>query len=336
MTARPRSTRAALTALVALVLLALAATGAPPARATTGGAASATGVDAIASEVDLTVTTTGAIGALQPVIDLLTEDPILRGQTVTRVQVGTPAEPSGTESDAVGPVSVADLVVIEAVTADTARVENETLSARSGVGGANVTLFAYEVLDVGPVTASATTHPTEAPTADAAVTSLSVFGSSVTIPDGEFVDLDLALSTDQVLDLLEEQFPGLSSITRFIGSAISADGAIEVTIGSVHEVDEGTGSARAVGLSAEVGLDLHLELCLPDSDGGCRGSVAISTNATVLDLTLAEAAVERPEALPEPASVNGWVIAAIVVAVAAVGVTIGVIVGTRRARRQGA
>ncbi|WP_154793706.1 hypothetical protein [Occultella kanbiaonis] len=337
MTARPRTARAVGTTVLTLALLVLSlATGATPARATTGGVASATGVYAVASEVDLTITTTGAIGALQPVIDLLTEDPILQGQTITAAQVGTPAETSGTESDAVGPVSVADLVVIEAVTADTERVENETLSAHAGVGGANVTLFSYEVLDVGPVHATATTHPTDPPTADAAVTSLTVFGSPVTIPEGQFVDLSLSLSTAEILELLEEQFPGLSTITQFIGTAVSADGAIDARVGRVGESDDAAGSANAVGLSAEVDLELNLELCLPASGGGCRGSVAISTNATVLDLKLAQAMVERPEALPEPAvSLNGWVIAAIVVVVAAIGVAIGVIVG-RRARRQDA
>src|SRR5699024_1375629 len=90
-----------------LILLATAArlpTGRP------GGTAAATGVHAAAGEVDLTVTTEGAIGGLQPVIDSLTAQPILDGQQLTLAEASTPPEPSGTDGGSVGPASVGQVL----------------------------------------------------------------------------------------------------------------------------------------------------------------------------------------------------------------------------------
>lgn len=291
---------------VVAVLLALAAA-ASPVAASQGGHASATGVTAVAGEVALDVTTSGAIGGLGPMVDRLTAGPVVRGRALDAVTAGTPAEPAGTASDSLGPVELGSLLVVEAVTAGTQRVEDGVLAAEAGVGGGRVTVLGLPVLDVGPVTSRVTTHPDEPPTASTGVSGLEVFGSPVTLPGGREVDLSLALSTDQVLELLEQLAPEVSAVTGLLTRVAGAAGAVDVTVRSVAETDEGTGAAHATGFAAEVSLSLDVRLCVPGLRGeDCTGAVDVAVDARVLDLDLAETAVERPAPV-EVTRAGAWV-----------------------------
>ncbi len=307
---------------VAIVLILLATPG--PAAGSTGGAAAATGVHAAAGEVGLTVTTEGAIGGLQPVIDSLTAQPILDGQQLTLAEASTPPEPSGTDGGSVGPASVGQVLSLEGVTARTDRVEDGNLSATAGIDGAAVRLFGLDVLDVGEVRTEAITHPDREPAATAHVEHLEVFGTPVTVRAGEPLERSLELSTDQVLDALADLVPGLSAVTGFAGRVAGAGGRVDVRLSSDEHTDEATGTASAVGLNALVHLSLDLRLCLPELRGdGCVGQVRIQTDATVLDAQLGHSSVQRPDALERPLGGHAVPLAVLASLLAAVVVYVG-------------
>lgn len=308
--------------VVAVVALLLAlATLAGPATASRGGHAAATGVDAVAGELRLDVTTSGAVESLGPLVDRLTAEPLLPGRRVTAVQAGTPPEPEGQEGDSLGPVELGSVLVVEAVRAETGRQENGVLAAEASVGGGQVELLGLSVLDVGAVTSRATTHADDPPGAGATVSGLEVFGSAVDLPQGEGLDLSLELGTDQVLDLLEDAVPGLSGVTGLLARAAGAGGTVDVTVRSETAADPDTGSARATGLVAEVSVSLHARLCVPELGGdGCVGEVAVAADARVLDLQLAHSEVERPQVV-DP-GVEWWAVALAVIGVAGIAVVV--------------
>ncbi len=272
--------------------------GAPaPAAASTGGAASATGAQAVAGEVGLTITTDGAIGGVQPVIDSLTDTPLLAGQQVVLAQAGTPPEPSGSDGGSIGPSSVGQVLTLEGLTARTERVENAELVATAGLGGASVDILGISVLDVGEVSTRATTHPDQQPTAVARVERLEVFGTATDLRPGEPIEHTLELSTDQALEALTELAPPLSAVTAFAGRVAGAGGRIDVRLASDQHADDESGAAAAVGLSAQVHLTVDLRLCLPELRGeGCVGEVHLQADARVLDAQLSDTQVQRPEA----------------------------------------
>lgn len=277
-----------------LVLLA----GVPaPAAASTGGAASAIGAQAVAGEVELTVTTEGVIGGLQPIIDSFTDEPVLAGQQVVLAQAATPEEPSGADGGSIGPASVGQVLTLEGITSRTERIENGELSATAGIAGASVSVLGMSVLDVGEVSARAAAHPGGEPAAAARVEHLEVFGTAASLRPGDPIEHTLELSTDQALEALTGLVPGLSAVTGFAGRVAGAGGRIDVRLASDQDVDDVAGSAAAVGLSAEVHLTLDLRLCVPELRGdGCLGEVHLRTNTRVLDAQLADASVQRPDA----------------------------------------
>lgn len=298
---------------------------------------------AAAGELTLDVTTSGAIDRIGPVVDRLTSRPLLPGQQVIAVEAGTPAEPQGQVRDRLGPVQAGSVLVVEAVTAQTERVENGELSAETSVGGGRVDVLGISVLDVGEVSSRVTTHPDEPPTATTSTSGLEVFGAPVTLPEGKDVDLSLDLSTDQVVELLDGVVPGISSVTGFVARVASAGGTIDVTVRSESTADEAIGAARATGLVAQVEVGLDVRLCVPELSGdGCVGEVAVTADGRVLDLQLAQSAVERPAAVAqsgagpgeEAGSVNWWVAAPLMVLVAALLVIVGAVVGSRLARHR--
>ncbi|WP_324649470.1 hypothetical protein [Georgenia sp. H159] len=317
-------------AAVLLVLTAPPGATTPPAAASQGGHASATGVTAVAGEVELDVTTSGAIGRLAPMVDRLTAGPVVRGRALTAVTAGTPAEPAGTESDSLGPVELGSLLVAEAVTAETRRVEDGVLSAESGVGGGRVAVLGLPVLDVGPVTSRVTTHPEEPPTARTSVSGLEVFGSPVTLPQDRDVDLSLALSTDQVLELLGELVPEVSAVTGLLTRVAGAAGTVDVTVRSVGEADEDAGAAHAAGFIAEITLRLDVDLCVPSLRGAsCAGALDVAVDARVLDLELAGTTVERPARVARSGTGVG-----VAVALVALGAALLLVTGVRTVRRR--
>lgn len=277
--------------------LALLTAAPPPAGASTGGAASATGAQAVAGAVELTVTADGAIGGLQPIIDNLTAEPVLAGQQVALAQAGTPEEPSGSDGGSIGPASVGQVLTLGGLTSRTERIENGELSATAGIAGASVSVLGMSVLDVGEVSARAAAHPGGEPTAAARVEHLEVFGTAASLRPGEPIEHSLELSTDQALEALTGLVPGLSAVTGFVGRVAGAGGRIDVRLAGDEDVDDVAGSAVAVGLSVEVHLALDLRLCLPELRGdGCMGEVHLQTDTRVLDAQLADAHVQRPEA----------------------------------------
>lgn len=319
--------------LAAAAVLSVLAWAGSPAAASRGGDAAATGVSAVAGEVRLDVTMSGAVGRLGPVVDRLTAGPLLPGRQLAAVEAGTPPEPQGELSDALGPVELGSVLVVEAVTARTERVENAELAAAAGVGGGRVEVLGLAVLDVGPVTSRVTTHPDEPPTAFASASGLEVFGEPATLPaDGE-VELSSELTTDQVLGLLGELVPGVSSATGLLAQVAGAGGSIDVVVRSEQAADPATGSAHATGLVADIALGLELKLCLPELSGdGCVGELEVRAAGQVLDLQLAHTQVERPAVVEE--GTDWWVVVLIAVLAGGVLVAVGAVVGSRVVRRR--
>lgn len=316
--------------LVLCLAAALAVAGPAPARASTGGSAQATGLRAQAPEVSLEVTTSGAVSMIQPVLDRLTSSPILTGRQILAAEAGTPQSPAGQESDQSSERAIPHLLTIEEVSARTERVQDEELSAQANTGAMQIAVLGLQVLDVGPVQAAVTTHPSEDPTATAEVPAVSVFGRQMVLPEGEPVQIDDEISTADALDALEEAFPGLQAVTRAVGGTFNASGALEVLLGTTEEADPDTGAAQAIGLSAQVGLDLQVDICIPRiGSPGCVAEVAIATNAQVLDLVLAETSVQRPDLLPITQRIP-WAVLIPFAVLAGVGLLVGGILLGRR------
>src|SRR5690625_3623442 len=335
-TARSAGLRSA--GLGAVLVLCLAATlavaGPAPARASTGGSAQATGLRAQAPEVTLEVTTSGAVSMIQPVLDRLTSSPILTGRQILAAEAGTPQSPAGQESDHSPQRAIPHLLTIEEVSAHTERVQDAELTAQANTGAMQIAVLGLQVLDVGPVQAAVTTHPSEDPTATAEVPTLSACGRQMDLPEGEPVQIDEAISTADALAALEEAFPGLQAITRAAGGTFSASGALEVMLGTTEDADPDTGAAQAIGLSTQVGLDLDVDICIPRiGSTGCGAEVAIATKAQVLDLVLAETSVQRPETLPLIERIP-WAVLIPFAVIAGVGLLVfGLLMGKRLTER---
>lgn len=327
---RRRWLPALLAVALTMTLVALTFT---PARASVGGSAHATAVQARAPQVELDVQATGTISAVQPILDRLTRDPVLAGRQITAAQVGTPEAPAGTEADTVPQQRIPGLVTVEESHACTQRVQDAELSAQARTGQVSVGLLGLDVLRVGPVLAGATTHPTQEPTARAQEPQVEFFGRDVPLPAEEPIEVDEQLSTADALAALETAVPGLQGLVEAIGGVVEAGGGVQVHMGRSAEADPRTGRAGAVGFHAAVHLDLHARVCIPNLSGGCLAEVTIRTDATVLDLVLAETLVERPETMPVVERIDWAVVVPVIALVAVVLFALGLALG--RYRRTG-
>ncbi|HLS25281.1 MAG TPA: hypothetical protein VK063_05330 [Beutenbergiaceae bacterium] len=312
--------------LVSLLLVA----GALPASASEGGRAEATGVRARAPEVNLDVQATGAVAAAQPILDRLTRDPVLGGREEMAAHVTTPAAPEGTESADTPRLRLPGLVTVEEIRASTTRVAGGELSAHAAAGAVHVGLLGIDVLRVEQVRATATTDPHQEPTAAADEVRVEAFGRSMPVPTDDPIDVDEYLSTNDVLEMLEEAFPGLGVVVSAVGGVLEAGGGVQVQIGRTAEADPDTGAATAVGLHAGVALAFDARICIPNRSDGCVAEVTIRADATVLDLVLAETTVERPRPLPDKDLL--WVVPLVVVG-ALVVFGLGLYLGRRRSAR---
>ncbi|SED88953.1 hypothetical protein SAMN04488554_0976 [Ruania alba] len=301
--------------------------GAQPAQASTGGSARALAVDAVVADLEWEITTSGTAGAFSGLVDRLANAPAIDGVEVRGVEAGTPASPAGDDGMAVGPYQVGSVATFRQVNAHTERVEDAALSARSAVDGGSVQMFGTTVLDLQAVTASVAMAPDGPARVERNVAGLEVFGQRVGAdPD---VDTTLELTSSDLLDALEEQFPALGTTAELVGAAVSGGGSIRVV--ATGRDSTTPDSAEAVGLHLAISTDLSLRLCLPDGSGGCTGSVTVSAAATVLDATLAHVEVERPDALP---GVPAWQIAIGAVAtLVLVGLLVWAILQSLRRRR---
>ncbi|MGC0273458.1 hypothetical protein ACO0LV_10760 [Pseudactinotalea sp. Z1739] len=310
---------------------------ATPAHASLGGSAEATGMRGQAPEVRLEVSANGAISAVQPILDRLTRDPILSGRQEVAAQVATPEPPSGTESRTQPERRIPGLVTVEEISAGTERIQDGELSAQARTGEVHVGLLGLDVLRVGGVHAEASTHPTEEPTASAGEPSVHFFGRQVPLPVDEPVDIDQYLSTADALEALETALPGLTTLVQTLGGVFEAGGGVQVRMGRTEQADAATGSAAAVGFYAAVHLELDARICIPNLSGDCLAEVTIRTDATVLDLVLAETAVERPEMLPVIERIDWTLVVPLTAAVALVLFGLGLGLGRwrRRQRRPG-
>lgn len=301
-----------------------------PAMASLGGSAQATGLHAQAPEVTLEVSATGAVSAVQPILDRLTRDPVLGGREVISAEVTTPEAPSGTESATVDERAVPRLLTVDEISARTERIEDGELSAQAQTGEVHAGILGLDVLRVGEVRARSATHPSQDPTAQAQEPGVEFFGRDVAVPVEEPVDIDESLSTADALDALEAAFPGLRSLVQAVGGVFQAGGGVQVQMGRTAEADAATGSATAVGFYASVYLDLDVRICIPDLSGDCLAEVTIVTDTRVLDLVLAQTSVERPERLPVVERINWAIVAPIIAAVALVLFALGLWLGRWR------
>lgn len=327
-----RLSRRAVAIAVSVLLIALSAVA--PAQASTGGSAEATGMRANAPEVRLTVSTSGAVSMIQPILDRLTRNPLLVGRQQIAAEVTTPEAPSGLEEASTPQRTIPHLLNVAEVSAGTERVQDADLSASASTGAVDVGVLGLDVLAVGPVQATSRTHPTEDPSASADVPSLEVFGQDVNLPADDPLRIEEELSTADALAALEQAFPGISTLTETIGAAVEARGAVAVLLGRLQEADPGTGAAHATALSAQVGLELDVRICIPRIGGsGCLAEVEIGTDAQVLDLVLAETSVERPETLPLVERIP-WAVLIPFAVIAGVGLLVfGLLMGKRLTER---
>ncbi|MGC0251139.1 hypothetical protein [Pseudactinotalea sp. Z1748] len=309
---------------------------ATPAYASLGGSAEATGMRGQAPEVRLEVSASGAISAVQPILDRLTRDPILSGRQEIAAEVTTPDPPSGTESQTQPERRIPGLVTVEEISARTERVQDGDLSAQARTGQVHVGLLGLDVLRVGGVHAEVSTHPTEEPTASAGRPSVQFFGRQVPLPVDEPVDIDQYLSTADALEALETALPGLTTLVQTLGGVFEAGGGVQVRMGRTEQADVGTGSATAVGFYAAVHLDLDAHICIPNLSGECLAEVTIRTDAAVLDLVLAETSVERPEMLPVIERIDWTLVLPLTAAVALVLFGLGLGLGLWRRRQRAA
>lgn len=303
-----------------------------PAQASVGGSAEATGLRGQAPEVALEVTASGAVSAVQPILDRLTRDPILSGRQEIAAEVTTPESPAGAESDVIAERRIPGLVTVAEISAETQRIQDEELSAQARTGEVHVGLLGLDVLQVGEVHARATTHPSEDPTAYAQEPQVQFFSREVSVPADEPVDINEHLSTADALDALESAFPGLRSLVQALGGVFEAGGGVQVQMGRTAEADVRTGAASAVGFYASVHLDLDVQICIPNRSGDCLAEVSITTDATVLDLVMAQTSVQRPETVPVIERVDWGLVIPVIAAGALVLFALGLVLGRWRRR----
>ncbi|UFU05093.1 hypothetical protein [Ruania halotolerans] len=313
----------------ALAAAGLLVADAQPAQASTGGSAHAHAVDAVVGDLEWEVTTEGAAGALSGLVDIVAGEAAIEGVQVSGVSATTPESPQGSDGHAIGPYEVGSVATFRQVNAHTERLEDAALSARSAVEGGSVQVFGTSVLDIQAVTASIAMAPEGPARLERDVAGLEVFGQHVGAnPE---VDTTRELTSSDVLEALEGQFPALGTVADLVGAVVTGGGSIRVVATGRDETT--TDSAHAVGLHLAVSTDVTLRLCVPNGSGGCTGSVSVSAAATVLDATLAHVQVERPDEMP---GIAAWqiVIGAAATLVLA-GLLVWVIMQSTRRRREG-